>query len=82
VLVFPGLFRGALDARAYEFNSLMKLHAAYALAELVAQPARERLLPDPLDPSTVAAVAAAVRNAAQNTGVSCVIGGDALQNAG
>lgn len=74
VLVFPGLFRGALDARAYEINSLMKLHAAYALSELVPEPSPERLLPDPLDPATVAAVATAVRNAAQNTGVACVVG--------
>jgi len=73
VMVFPGLFRGALDARAYEINSLMKLHAAYALAELVAEPARERLLPDPLDARTVQAVARAVSNAAHNTGVACVL---------
>ncbi|PYV19828.1 MAG: NAD-dependent malic enzyme [Acidobacteria bacterium] len=82
VLVFPGLFRGALDARAYEINSLMKLHAAYALAELVREPARDRLLPDPLDRATVRAVAAAVRNAAHNTGVACVLGGEPQRDAG
>lgn len=73
VLVFPGLFRGALDARAYEINSLMKLHAAYALAELIDQPARTRLIPDPLSPETVGAVAEAVRRAALNTGVACIV---------
>ncbi len=73
VLVFPGVFRGALDARAYEINTLMKLHAAYALAELVPHPSRDQLLPDPLDPATVQAVAHAVHNAALNTGVACVL---------
>jgi malic enzyme len=33
VLVFPGLFRGALDVRASEINEEMKMAAAYALAE-------------------------------------------------
>ena len=35
VLAFPGIFRGALDARASDINDAMKIAAAHALAELV-----------------------------------------------
>ncbi len=37
VLGFPGIFRGALDARASDINEAMKLAAAYALAELASE---------------------------------------------
>lgn len=64
VLAFPGIFRGALDARAPRITAEMKIAAARALAACVERPERERVLPDPLDKSVVPRVAEAVRGAA------------------
>jgi len=64
VLAFPGIFRGAIDARATRISSRMKLAAAHALAEAVGDPTPERIIPDPLDRSIADKVAAAVRHAA------------------
>ncbi|MEO1237229.1 MAG: NADP-dependent malic enzyme [Planctomycetota bacterium] len=64
VLVFPGLFRGALDARAPRITAAMKLAAVRSLADAVESPAAERILPDPLDKAVADRVAAAVRQAA------------------
>jgi len=64
VLAFPGLFRGALDARARQITPRMKMAAAKALAECVETPTPERILPDPLDASVVSQVAKAVQDAA------------------
>ncbi len=72
VLAFPGIFRGALDIRATEVNQEMKLAAARAIADLV--PAEERsqgvVVPGPFHPSLVFAVAFAVAQAAQKSGVA------------
>ena len=72
VLAFPGIFRGALDVRAREINDAMKVAAARAIAALVP---RDRLsevniMPSALDRSVGAAVAAAVAQAARETGVA------------
>ena len=69
VLVFPGLFRGALDSRARRFTTSMKLAAVAALIRLVPEPTRDRILPSPLDRSVPAAVARAVAQAAREDGV-------------
>lgn len=69
VLAFPGVFRGALDARATVINEEMKVAAAQALAEIVLEPTPERVLPNPLDKSVAYRVAEAVAEAAQKTGV-------------
>jgi malate dehydrogenase (oxaloacetate-decarboxylating) len=61
VLAFPGLFRGALDARASGFNDAMLMAAAHAIAAMAP---RDDLVPDALDPRVHAAVAEAVRAAA------------------
>jgi malate dehydrogenase (oxaloacetate-decarboxylating) len=61
VLGFPGLFKGALDARAPRFTDRMLMAAARALADLA--PGTD-LVPDALDPAVHAAVAEAVRAAA------------------
>ena len=58
---FPGLFKGALEARATCFSDGMLMAAAQVLARLAGH---EELLPDPLDPATHQAVTAAVRAAA------------------
>lgn len=62
VLGFPGLFRGALDARATRFTDSMLLSAAEAIAD---QAGEGELVPDALDPAVHLAVAAAVRAAAE-----------------
>ena len=49
VLAFPGIFRGALDARATQFSHDMKLEAAFALAESVTDLDVEHILPQVLD---------------------------------
>ncbi len=69
VLGFPGIFRGALDAKAVRINNEMKLAAAYALAEYIKTPTEENIIPDPLDRNVVKAVAEAVKKAAIETGV-------------
>lgn len=61
VLGFPGLFKGALDARAPRFTDRMLMAAARKLADLA--PGTD-LVPDPLDLAVHAAVAEAVRAAA------------------
>ena len=61
VLAFPGLFKGALSARATHFSDPMLMAAAHAIAQ---QAHGEELVPDPLDKSVHERVAAAVREAA------------------
>ncbi len=65
-LAFPGVFRGALDARATSITTRMKLAAAEALAGLVAEPTSENIIPWSLDPAVVPAVAHAVAQAWQS----------------
>jgi malate dehydrogenase (oxaloacetate-decarboxylating) len=63
VLAFPGIFRGALDARAPRITTEMKLAAATALAALVTEPGAEKILPWALDEKVAPAVAEAVKRA-------------------
>lgn len=72
VLAFPGIFRGALDVRASDINDAMKLAAADAIASLVSDDELkpEYILPDAFDPRVGKAVAAAVAQAARDTGVA------------
>ena len=72
VLAFPGVFRGAFDVRASDINEEMKLAAARALAQLVSD---EELTPDyiipaPFDQRVCPAGAAAVAQAARDSGVA------------
>ncbi|MEH7224152.1 malic enzyme-like NAD(P)-binding protein [Bacillus sp. JJ1566] len=72
VLAFPGIFRGALDARATHINEQMKIAAVEAIASLISS---EELRPDyvipaPFDPRVAPAVAASVAKAAMETGVA------------
>ena len=72
VLVFPGIFRGALDVRAKEINEEMKLAAAQALADLISQEelSEEYIIPAAFDKRVGPAVAEAVAKAAKDTGVA------------
>jgi len=71
VLAFPGIFRGAFDARARSITESMKLAAADALADLVGDDLTEELvIPSPFDERVGPAVAAAVAEAARRDGVT------------
>jgi malate dehydrogenase (oxaloacetate-decarboxylating) len=70
VLAFPGVFRGALDARASRVTEGMKVAAAEAIAAVVADELRaDAIVPSALDPRVAPAVAAAVKAAAVRDGV-------------
>ena len=60
-LVFPGIFRGALDKGVKNITLATKLRAASALAALVAKPSADKIIPDLLDKRVVGAVARVVR---------------------
>ena len=72
VLAFPGIFRGALDARASDINDDMKIAAAHALAGLISDEERsaDYIIPAAFAPRVKDAVAAAVKQAAYNSGVA------------
>jgi malate dehydrogenase (oxaloacetate-decarboxylating) len=71
VLAFPGVFRGALDVRATSITEGMKLAAAEALADVVADDLTEQcIVPSPFDPRVAPAVASAVAAAARRDGVA------------
>lgn len=72
VLAFPGIFRGALDARARDINGEMQIAAVHALAGLVSDGERNEnyILPKAFDPRVAPAVAEAVRRAAAESGVA------------
>lgn len=72
VLVFPGIFRGALDVRASVINNEMKLAAAHAIAEMVSEEelCEEFILPLAFNKEVGAHVAKAVAKAAKETGVN------------
>jgi len=86
VLGFPFIFRGALDAKAREINMQMKKAAVYGLQKLAKEPvppevtsayegqkfifSKDYIIPKPLDPRLNKFVAAAVRQAAIDSGAS------------
>ena len=72
VLVFPGIFRGALDVRARDINDAMKVAAAKAIASLIPESGlrEDNIIPSAFDPRVAQAVAAAVAQAARETGVA------------
>ena len=72
VLVFPGIFRGALDARASDINDEMKIAAAHAIADLISDEelSADYIIPDAIDPRVKDAVAKAVCKAAHDSGVA------------
>jgi len=86
VLGFPFIFRGALDVRAKGINEEMKIAAVHALAELTHEPVpeivtqayglqqltfgKDYLIPKPIDPRLITAVAPAVAKAAMESGIA------------
>lgn len=71
VLAFPGIFRGALDAKATKITSEMKLAAAYAIANLISaeELSADYIIPKPFDKRVVDAVATAVKQKAIEQGI-------------
>ena len=72
VLAFPGIFRGALDVRARDINDAMKMAASQAIASLVSDEelSPEYIMPKAFDKRVGKAVAAAVAQAARESGVA------------
>jgi malate dehydrogenase (oxaloacetate-decarboxylating) len=72
LLSFPGVFRGALDARARRINEPMKLAAAAAIAGVISadELSSEYIVPSVFDARVVEAVAKAVSSAAVESGVA------------
>jgi malate dehydrogenase (oxaloacetate-decarboxylating) len=74
VLAFPGVFRGALDARARTINEDMKLAAVYAISGIItdAELNADYVIPGPFDERVAPAVAVDVAKAAESSGVAQV----------
>jgi malate dehydrogenase (oxaloacetate-decarboxylating) len=72
VLVFPGVFRGALDVMASDINDEMKIAAAKAIASLITDDelCADYIIPSPFDKRVAQVVAQAVADAAIKTGVA------------
>ena len=72
VLVFPGIFRGALDVRAKEITEEMKIAAAKAIASLVTDEElnEEYIIPSPFDKRVCPAVAKEVGRVAREQGIA------------
>lgn len=72
VLAFPGIFRGALDARASDINEAMKNAAAAAIAAYISPDklSPQNIIPSALDRGVASAVAQAVARAAAASGVA------------
>ncbi|MBN2421516.1 NADP-dependent malic enzyme [Candidatus Woesearchaeota archaeon] len=65
VLAFPGIFRGAFDAKAKRITPAMKLAAVHALADSVENPTPEQIIPSVFDKNAAKNVAEAVKKAAE-----------------
>lgn len=65
VLAYPGIFKGAIEARVREITDAMKIAAAEALARVVKKPTAEKIIPDPFDKNVVSSVSNAVKKIAK-----------------
>ncbi|WP_423362908.1 NAD(P)-dependent malic enzyme [Mycoplasma sp. P36-A1] len=72
VLVFPGIFKGALDVRAKAINTEMKIAAVEALSSIISDEelSREYIIPSPFDERVVERISNAVKQAAIDTNVA------------
>lgn len=72
VLVFPGIFRGALDVRTTEITEEMKLAASRAIASLITEEElnEEYIIPSPFDKRVCACVAKEVGRVAREQGIA------------
>jgi len=74
VLVFPGVFRGAIDVRAHKINEEMKVAATRAIANMIPDDElrEDYVIPGAFDINVAPTVAAAVAKAAMDSGVARV----------
>ena len=74
VLVFPGVFKGALEVRAKQINEEMKIAAAKAIAGIIDENERtaDYIIPKIFDKKVVEVVSEAVKKAARETGETTV----------
>ena len=72
VLAFPGIFRGTFDVRASDINEEMKIAAAEAIAGVISDEelCADYIIPKAFDPRVKEAVAAAVAQAARDSGTA------------
>ena len=72
VLVFPGIFKGALKVRATDITESMKLTAARAIASVITDEELnpEYIIPDPFDPRVADVVSNAVAEEAVRLGIN------------
>ena len=72
VLVFPGIFKGALKVRATDITESMKLTAAKAIASVITDEELnpEYIIPDPFDPRVASIVSEAVAAEAVRLGIN------------
>ena len=72
VVAFPGIFRGALNARASDINNAMNIAAAYAIANMVTEEelSEDFIIPNALNKDVAIAVATAVEKAAIESGLA------------
>jgi malate dehydrogenase (oxaloacetate-decarboxylating) len=63
-LIFPGIFKGALEIRAKRITEKMEIAAAIALADLVPKPQTEKILPDVFEKTIASVIAKAVSSSA------------------
>ncbi len=61
-LVFPGIFRGALDARTRDITEFMKLKAGEALADCVKKPRPDKIIPGPFERNVSKNIAKTIKN--------------------
>ena len=76
VLVFPGIFKGALSVRAGEITEMMKREAAYAIAEMIPEEELgvDYIIPSPLNRQVADVVAGAVARIAKREGIARIKG--------
>ena len=72
VLVFPGVFKGALSVRAKEITELMKQRASYAIASMIPDEelTPENIIASPLNKGVADVVAKAVADTAIEEGIA------------
>ncbi|GKX68296.1 NAD(P)-dependent malic enzyme [Inconstantimicrobium mannanitabidum] len=75
VLVFPGIFRGALDVQATDINEEMKMAAARAIASIISDEelSEEYIIPSAFDKRVAVRVAEEVAKVAKETGIARIM---------
>jgi malate dehydrogenase (oxaloacetate-decarboxylating) len=66
VLAYPGIFKGVIEARGRAINDELKIAAAEALASVIKNPTKNKIIPDPFNKEVVKAVSKAVMRHAKN----------------